>query len=204
MTRQLLSVDDDPRFHQTVSSVLAQPEFACRFVSKGQEALTCLEQESVDAVLLELGLPDRDGVDLIRDISSRWPDMPILVLTGDTTDSRILAAIRAGAQGYLLKHELEKRLPTAVEEILAGGSPLSATAARVVVRCMREPHQKVAEARLSKRERAVLDWLSRGLTYEEAGRALGISVNTVRTHVRRLYSKLDVNTKVEAAFFHNK
>lgn len=166
--------------------------------------MTCLEQETVDAVLLELGLPDGDGVDLIRNISSRWPNLPILVLTGDTADTRILAAIRAGAQGYLLKHELERRLPAAVEEILAGGSPLSASVARVMVRCVREPHQKVEEARLSKRERSVLDCLSRGLTYDEVGRVLGISVNTVRTHVRRLYSKLDVNTKVEAALYHGK
>jgi DNA-binding NarL/FixJ family response regulator len=204
MTRQLLSVDDDLGLHEMVSSVLRHPGYACRFVSKGREAMRCLEQETVDAVLLELGLPDGDGVDLIRDISSRWPNLPILVLTGDTADTRILAAIRAGAQGYLLKHELEKRLPAAVEEILAGGSPLSASAARVMVRCVREPHKKVEEARLSKRERSVLDCLSRGLTYEEVGRALGISVNTVRTHVRRLYSKLDVNTKVEAALFHGK
>jgi len=204
MPRQLLSVDDDVRLHQQVSSVLAHPGYVCRFVSRGHEAVTCLEQESVDAVLTELELPDGDGVDLIRNISSRWPQVPILVLTGDANEPRILAAIRAGAQGYLLKHDLEKKLSTAVEEILAGGSPLSALAARVMVRCVREPHQKVEEAKLSKRERSVLDCLSRGLTYEEAGRALGISVNTVRTHVRRLYSKLDVNTKVEAALFHSK
>jgi DNA-binding NarL/FixJ family response regulator len=204
MPRQLLSVDDDLGLHQQVSSILGHPGYACRFVSRGHEAVTCLEKETVDAVLMELGLPDGDGVDLIRNISSRWPNLPILVLTGDAAEPRILAAIRAGAQGYLLKHDLEKRLPTAIEEMLAGGSPLSASAARVMVRCVREPHQKVEEAKLSKRERAVLDCLSRGLTYEESGRALGISVNTVRTHVRRLYSKLDVNTKVEAALFHSK
>lgn len=204
MTRQLLSVDDDLRLHEMVSSILCHPGYACRFVSRGQDAMSCLEQETVDAVLLELGLPDGNGVDLIRSIASRWPEMPILVLTGDTADASILAAVRAGAQGYLFKHELEKRLPAAVEEILAGGSPFSASAARAMVRCVRAPHQKVEKARLSKREQAVLDCLSRGLTYEEAGDALGISVNTVRTHVRRLYSKLDVKTKVEAALFHRK
>jgi DNA-binding NarL/FixJ family response regulator len=202
MTRQVLSVDDDLRLHQLVSSVLRHPGYECRFVSRGREAVACLEQQAVDAILMELGLPDGDGIDLIRKIVSRWPKVPILVLTGDTADTRILAAIRAGAQGYLLKHELEARLPVAVEEILAGGSPLSACAARVMVQCVREPHRKAEDACLSKREHSVLDCLSRGLTYEEAGRALGISVNTVRTHVRRLYSKLDVNTKVEAALFH--
>jgi DNA-binding NarL/FixJ family response regulator len=202
--RRLLSVDDDLHLHDLVSSVLCHPGYACRFVSRGHEAMTCLERETVDAVLLELGLPDGDGIDLIRKIASRWPKLPILVLTGDTADTRILSAIRAGAQGYLLKRDLEKRLPTAVEEVLEGGSPFSASAARVMVRCLREPHQKAEEARLSERERAVLDCLSRGLTYEETGRSLGISVNTVRTHIRRLYSKLDVNTKVEAALFHDK
>jgi DNA-binding NarL/FixJ family response regulator len=187
-----------------VSSVLSNPGYASRFVSRGNDAMACLEEEAVDAVLMELGLPDGDGIDLIRKITSRWPKVPILVLTGDTTDTRILAAIRAGAQGYLLKNELERRLPGAVEEMLAGGSPISASAARVMVRSVREPHQKVEEASLSKRERSVLDCLSRGMTYQEAGGALGISVNTVRTHVRRIYSKLEVNSKVEAAYFHSK
>ena len=166
--------------------------------------MTYLEQDTVDAVLIELGLPEGDGIDLIRKITSRWPKVPILALAGDTADTRVLGAIRAGAQGYLLKHELEKRLPAAIEEILAGGSPLSPSAARVMVQCLREPHPKAEEVCLSKRERSVLDCVSRGLTYPEVACALGISVNTVRTHVRHLYAKLDVNTKVEAALLHSK
>jgi two-component system, NarL family, nitrate/nitrite response regulator NarL len=195
----LLCVDDDARLNQVLALLLRRTGLLCRFACSGREALEQLQRESPDVVLVDLGLPDIDGVDLIRQISARWPDLPVLVITIATAPVRILAALRAGAQGYLFKEDLRKRLPAAVTEILAGGSPLSSAAARVVLKSLREQPNAAANSSLTERERAVVDCLSRGLTYEEVGNALDISINTVRTHVRRIYAKLDVSTKIEAA-----
>jgi two-component system nitrate/nitrite response regulator NarL len=195
----LLCVDDDARLNQVLALLLRRTGLVCRFVCSGREALDDLEREIPDVVLVDLGLPDLDGVDLIRQISGRWPDLPVLVITIATAPARILAALRAGAQGYLFKEDLRRKLPAAVKEILAGGSPLSSAAAQVVLKSLREPPNAVASSCLTERERSVLDCLSRGLTYEEVGNVLDISINTVRTHVRRIYAKLDVSTKIEAA-----
>jgi len=130
---------------------------------------------------------------------SGWPDLPVLVITVVTAHARTLAALRAGAHGYLFKEDLGSKLPAAVAEVLSGGSPLSSAAARAVVSSLREQPGKAAWSSLTEREGSVLDCLSRGLTYEETACALGISINTVRTHVRRIYRKLDVSTKTEAA-----
>ena len=150
---------------------------------------------------MDLGLPDRDGADLIRAARAAAFLRPILVLTSATGDKQILDALRAGADGYLFKDDLDVRLAGALRELATGGTPLSPGAAAAVVRKLREGSGATAGPvipRLTPKEASVLGLLAGGGGYAEIARELKIEVNTVRTHIRSLYEKLGVENRAEA------
>jgi DNA-binding NarL/FixJ family response regulator len=200
-TRSLLVVEDDPRLQEAAGLLLRASGYQTAVARTGAEALSRLAAQPFDVAVVDLGLPDMDGTELIASVVRRWPKMPVLVLTVADTRERILAALRAGACGYLFKEDMGTRLAPALEEVLAGGVPLSPAAAQLVLATVRrappEP-TRPAEAALTSREHRVLELLTSGLTYEEVAQVLEVSINTVRTHVRSIYAKLDVNTKAEA------
>ncbi len=149
-------------------------------------------------MLIDLGLPDCEGIELVSEFASAGLG-PVLVLTGARASSSILGAMRAGADGYLLKEDLATGLLPALEELWRGGAPLSSAAARVLVTSMRRVPRPLPSGRaLSRREEAVLRELARGLTYDQVASALSMSVNTVRTHVKSIYEKLQASTRTEA------
>lgn len=160
------------------------------------EARDALAGVRPDLVICDLGLPDGDGVDLIAEIVRQRPELPVLVLTVASSEARILAALRVGACGYLLKEDLGSRLVTAIGEALAGGVPMSRAVARVVLSQVRG--RGAPGPALTPRELSIVEMLSRGHSYEDVATGLGISVNTVRSHVRSLYDKLEVSSKTEA------
>lgn len=208
---RVLVIEDDVRLHDPLRRILGAVGYVPDIVATAAAGLRRLDEPgpAPGVVLVDLGLPDRDGVDVIRELGTRAPGLPVLVLTVVDTPERILQALRAGACGYLLKESLGSRLGPAIDEVLDGGAPLSPAAARVVVAALRKggmpapakPREPSAAQRtpLTARESEVLDLLARGLTYAQAADVLGISINTVRVYVRHIYEKLDVTTKVEAA-----
>jgi DNA-binding NarL/FixJ family response regulator len=173
-----------------VSTCLSVPEAASRL-------------DGVDVLVLDLSLPDPDAVDFVRRVRSLMPRLAVLALATRTDDERLVAAVRAGALGCLYADDAAQRLPSAVAEAVAGGRPMSRGMGAIFLECVRRapspsgpPGGSVLG--LTERERAVLDELARGLLYEDVGRALGISVNTVRSFVRTIYGKLGVNSRTEA------
>jgi DNA-binding NarL/FixJ family response regulator len=151
-----------------------------------------------DVLLCDLGLPDGSGIDLIAAEAKTGRDTDILVITLFADQSKVLGTIRAGARGYLLKDEDMADCLSAIRDIRRGGSPISPIIARqLLTEIQPEP---APESPLSERELELLNLLSRGFSYAECGDLLSISVNTIGTHIKNIYRKLEVNSRAEALF----
>ncbi len=197
--KRILFVDDDEGFLDDVRLVLAKEPFT--IVTETTFAGALARSEAPDAAFVDLGLPDGDGVELVRALTERWPDVPFVVLTVHRDDARVLAAFRAGARGYIFKDDVPLRLRAALDDALAGGAPMSAAVARRVlglVAALPTTPPPAEHEPLTAQELRVLGELATGGTYEQSADALGVSLNTLRTHVRNIYRKLSVGTRTEA------
>lgn len=191
----LLVVEDNAQMREALTTVLGE-RFDVDAVALARTALARSREYAI--ALVDLGLPDLDGVQLVAALRAR-STMPILVLTIEDATERVLAALSAGASGYLLKDRLAIELLSSIDAALDGESPLSPRAARHVVASLHGSQPPPAlDLDLTASERRVLEALARGLTYDQIGLMLDISVNTVRSRVRTLYDKLDVASRTEA------
>jgi DNA-binding NarL/FixJ family response regulator len=210
-TTRVLIVEDDPaalsRLVQAVE-MHAPATVVAGCTASAAEALAWLAQHQPDVLLCDLGLPDGSGIDVIRDARERYPACDCMVVTVFGDDQHVLASIEAGAIGYLLKDETTDRIAASIGELRAGGSPMSPLIARQVVNRLRgAPAEAVARDTaapgavvLSVRENEILDLISRGYTYAETARYLGLSVHTVQSHIKNIYGKLAVRSRGEAVF----
>lgn len=197
--RTLLLLQPDPEFARALSASLDAAQVGVTRVSTCAEALAALSQFLPDVALIDLVLPDGDGVELIAELARRQPTLPIVVVTSENDDARILGAIRAGASGYLFKDDLGPRIVAVIEEAMRGGTPLSRPVARLLLQaCRGSGREKAATVDLTRRENTVVGMLAEGKSYAEVGLRLGVSENTVRSHVRSIYDKLGVRSKTEA------
>ncbi len=207
---KLLLVEDDGPTREWLLGALAdcpdvQLDHACATVAA---ACAWLAAHRVDIVLTDLGLPDGSGLEVIR-AAAADPSCEILVLSIFGDEANVLAAIDAGASGYLLKDGSLDSLREHLDCLKSGGSPLSPRIARTLIRRTREavrPDGAGADAvsPLSERELEVLIGIGKGFSYAEVATALLVSTNTVRTHVRRIYEKLSVNSRTEALYEYNR
>lgn len=172
------------------------PGMAC--VAAFSDAESCLAADlgRVDVILLDIGLPGLSGIDAIPQLREKWARADILMQTVYQDEGRIFKALCRGATGYLLKNTPPSDLIAAIQEVAAGGAPMSASIARQVVQFLRKPTIKT-EA-LSEREEEVLDLLIEGKTNRQIGEALFVSTNTVAFHIKKIYAKLHVNSRAEA------
>lgn len=193
----LLLVEDDAQSRAAVQTLLESSGYQVKSAESGQAALRLFREQTPEIVLLDLGLPDVDGAALVRLMQAENARVPIIVLSVVTSEARILEALRAGALGYLFKEDLGRLLP-ALSEALAGGAPMSPAVARLVLGQLHERPSQPPPALLTTREREVLERLAGGLSYEQIASALQVALNTVRTHVRSIYRKLDAATRLEA------
>lgn len=165
-------------------------------------ALLLLPSEPLDVLLVDLGLPDGSGLDVIAAARAHWPDCAPMVCTIFGDEGHVLAAIEAGAMGYLLKDAVADAVVQEVRSLHAGGSPISPLVARkLLLRAQAEvsaPAPAVDAAPLSARELEVLRLVARGHTLAEVAQALGVTLHTTRTFVRRIYAKLQVSSRVDA------
>jgi len=155
-----------------------------------------------DVVLLDLVMPQQDGLETIHQLQDELPDVRILVLTSYAEDDKVFAAIKSGALGYLLKDSAPDDLLKAIREVYRGQSSLHPTIARKLVREMSQPSNlPPAEDPLTPREMDVLKLVAKGLGNQEISEELVISVQTVRTHVSNILGKLHVANRTQAALF---
>jgi DNA-binding NarL/FixJ family response regulator len=206
----LLVEDDRPTREHLARAIEAQPGLALAGEAATlAEARRLLEGAPPDVLVTDLGLPDGSGIELIRALRVAAPGALALVITALGDERTVLAAIEAGASGYLLKDGSFGEVGSALAELLAGGSPITPTIARHVLRRLqREDAPPVAPAptpapdapKLTAREHEVLTLLAKGLSFPEAARSLGVSAHTVTTHVRHIYEKLEVNSRASAVY----
>ncbi len=208
MSTSVLIVEDEPEFLRRFSeAVLADGGLRLiGAVSTGAAGLALLDAQPPDVMLVDLGLPDMDGVALIRHAARHQPACDALVVTMFADDSHVMASLEAGATGYLLKDASIERIAAAVHELHAGGSPISPSIARRVLARFRvapvPPPQPAlpAPSLLSERETEILRLVAKGFSFETVGELLGISPHTVVTHVKKIYRKLAVHSRGEAVY----
>jgi DNA-binding NarL/FixJ family response regulator len=211
MSWRVLVVDDDA----DVRDFVAQSVAACAglelvgslgTVAEAREWLAH-EDHQVDVLLTDLGLPDGSGLELIHLASQRNPPCEALVISVFGDDEHVLASIEAGALGYLHKDETPANIAQTILDMKHGASPISPMVARRVLAKYRMLHQPTPlapnhapEVLLTSREKEVLELFARGFSYAEIARLQELSVHTVRSHVKTLYTKLAVHSKNEAVF----
>ncbi len=195
--------DDDEARRRLVASIGAQASL--RLVGEwrtGAEALAALGGGAPDVLLVDIGLPDMSGLKVVRYVAERHPECDILVVTIFGDEQTILAALEAGARGYLLKGASEHDISIDIGHLRSGGSPLSPVIARQVLKRLVPERSVVQEGAtgLTSRETEILNAIARGFSYAEAAGLLKISVQTVHSHLKKIYRKLKVHSKTEAVF----
>lgn len=171
----------------------------CFSFADANDALVKLKPGDVDVILVDINLPGKSGIDYIKDAIQVLSNTSFLICTSlDDTES-IFKALEAGATGYLLKSDSPKKITESIEEIYNGGSPMSTLIARKVITSFHKFNSTNHELKkLSSREQEIVELLSKGLRYKEIAEQLFISAETVRTHIRNVYEKLQVNSRTEA------
>ena len=194
-------VDDEPDLREHIAGYLAAAgNIRCKSAyASAEEALEHLPQDQPDVILMDINLGEMDGIECVRRLTAVMPKAQVLMLTVFEDPDQIFSALSAGASGYLLKRASPKKLLEAIEEVCAGGSPMSAPIARKVVQSFKTvPVRGDESVDLSPRERSVLDGLAEGLVYKQIADQLGVSIHTVRNYIRRIYEKLHVCTRTAA------
>lgn len=212
--RVVIVEDDDETRSRLAASIAASGslELIAEYRT-GAEALAALAARAPDVLLVDIGLPDMSGLEIVRFVSERHPDCDVLVISIFGDEATVLAALEAGARGYLLKGSLQRDIAFDIGDVLNGGSPLSPVIARQMLKRLQNSKRAsladqaaavAAETMLTARESEILNTISRGFSYAETARILEISLGTVHTHLKRVYRKLAVNSKTEAVFEANR
>lgn len=230
MATTVLIVEDEPTFQRRLSdAVHADPQLSLvGVVSNGNAAKALLDAQPPDVMLVDLGLPDIDGLDVIRHAARHHPGCDVMVITVFGDEGHLMSSIEAGATGYLLKDASNERIAAAIHELRAGGAPISPGLARRVLARLRvggatrngvpvataatgaaaagtaaaAPQGEPAgvDTPLTERETEILRMIAKGLSFETVAGVLGISAHTVVTHVKKIYRKLAVHSRGEAVY----
>lgn len=206
----IIIVEDEPEFRRRFAQIIEnEPSMRLAGVAANRrEAQVILDKEEFDVLLIDLGLPDGNGIDLIRQVSQRKPDADIMVVTVFGDEQHVVSSIEAGATGYILKDSTPADVISCIRLLRAGGSPVSPVVARSVLRAIRNRIGPGSPARLSQpennplsaRETEILQLLAKGMSFNEIGEILGISPHTVTAHIKKIYRKLAVHSRGEAVY----
>jgi len=205
-------VEDDMDFQQVLCDSInsASDMVLVSVASTRAQGLKALDGVQADVLLVDLGLPDGSGIDVIRAAHIRWPNCSIMVSTAFGDEMHVMQSLEAGAAGYLLKDSAAKSTVTEIRNIHQGGSPISPLIARQILMRFWDPNKPTPDTAkltpekacvvLSAREQEVLEFITKGFTLDEIAGLILVSRNTIQTFVRRIYSKLQVKSKTEAIY----
>jgi len=211
MPIRVILVEDDVTFQQALRQTFstATDMQLVAVLSTRAEGLNILDHAPVDVLLVDLGLPDGSGIDVIRAAHAKWPECNIMVSTAFGDEMHVMQSLEAGATGYLLKDSSTASIAAEIRSLHQGGSPISPLIARQILMRFRQPETtqplaptsaSAARARLSTREQQVLEYITKGFNSDEIAGLMGVSRHTVLTFVRRIYKKLEVSSKTEAIY----
>jgi len=206
MPVKIAIVDDKLFLARAVAEKLSFfEEFSLKFIAEnGADLITQLDENSnVDLILMDIEMPVLNGIEATALVKQKYPQIKIIMLTVFDNDEHIFNAIKAGADGYLLKDTTPDVLKKGIEETLAGGAAMNPSIAMRTLKLLRNPDslsnlQEREEISLSSREIEVLEQLSKGLSYTKISENLFLSPSTVRKHIENIYKKLQVHSKIEA------
>ena len=198
---RVVLVEDDTSILERLSTLVNDCEWleldsaCCRF----QQGLAALLEHKPDILLTDLGLPDGNGIDLIKAIREHNLDSQALVISGFQDDHHVFQALEAGANGYILKHDSSANIIDSLQSMVDGGAPMSPVIARLMLqRFMQRKNQTSPQEELTERQLRILKLVSQGFSSREIAEKLDISYYTVTTHIKNIYSKLQVNSRSEA------
>ena len=207
MTRVLIADDDDLMRAGLIELLAGEPEIEIvGHASTGREAVEQTRRLAPDVVLMDVRMPDLDGISATRELARAAPAVRVLILTTFEQDDYVFGALRAGASGFLLKRTRPEELIAAVHTIASGDSLLSPSVTRLVIdRMAQQPTPELADQAkldgLTPREREVLELIARGLSNREIAAALAVEASTIRTHVKRILMKLGLRDRIQAVIF---
>jgi DNA-binding NarL/FixJ family response regulator len=205
MIKKVAIVEDDGGLREQLAQILGSARDV-RFVgacASGEEAVDRIHVLKPDVVLMDIKLPGMSGIECVTHLKRSLPSLQIIMLTVYEDSERIFRALKAGADGYLVKSSPPKVLLEAIDDVRRGGSPMSSHIARKVVRHFQAlgPSPEQSE-NLSPREQEVLGLLSAGYLYKEISDQLGIGIETIRTYVKSICEKMHVRNRIEAVAKH--
>jgi DNA-binding NarL/FixJ family response regulator len=198
--------EDINRIAETMKQkILLSPDFSIEYMAtNGKEIIQYLQKDHViDVIIMDINMPEMDGIEATAFISQRWPNIKIIMSTVFDDEQNLFNAIVAGASGYLLKDETPQKIHRSIFEAMDGGAPMNQLIARKALTLIKTGKPEIQKSEqvdygLSDREIEVLEHLSKGLSYEQIADNLFISYGTVRKHVENIYRKLRVNNRTEA------
>jgi len=168
--------------------------------ANGEEGLKLIPRLEPDLVMMDIHLPNLSGIECTAKLKELMPGLSVLILTVYEDETKIFQALKAGASGYILKRSDPREIITAIEDVLAGGAPMTSSIGRKVVESFRESTApKEGKDALSRRETEILEVLSQGLSNKEIAEHLSINVETVRWHLKQIYEKLHVHSRTKVA-----
>jgi len=207
----IVIVEDEPEFRRRFAQIIEnEPSMKLVGVAPNRrEAQAIIDKEDFDVLLIDLVLPDGNGIDLIKQVSQKKPEADIMVVTVFGDEQHVVSSIEAVATGYILKDSTPADVISCIRLLRAGGSPVSPVVARSVLRAIRNrigsasPAARTAQPEnnpLSARETEILQLLAKGMSFNEIGEILGISPHTVTAHIKKIYRKLAVHSRGEAVY----
>lgn len=194
-------VEDDPSLGGILSEIVnTSPDWRLvKHYSSAEAALEGMASACSEVVLMDIQLPGMSGIECVGKLKAAHPEVLVLMVTVYDNNERIFDALAAGASGYLLKRDIPTKLMEALDDLLAGGSPMSSAIARKVVQHFQKPAPtRNEDHNLTPRERQILEQLAKGSLYKEIAWDLGIGFETVRSHIDNIYKKLHVRSRTEA------
>ncbi|MEI7910571.1 MAG: response regulator transcription factor [Verrucomicrobiota bacterium] len=199
--RRVVIVEDDSLFREMfLETIAAAPTWSvdgCHV--RAESALVAVPLNPPDAVIVDIQLPGISGIELVRKLKPQCPATQFLMVTVFEDADKVFEALAAGASGYVLKRDVHARLLESLDDVMAGGAPMSSAIARKVVQHFQLPVPEPGDAfQLTQREKATLDLLVKGFFYKEIANELGIQIDTVAFHLGNIYRKLQVRTRSEA------
>jgi len=194
-------VEDNRGTRESLTELLGRAP-SLRFVNahpSGEDALKGIPTDPPDVVLMDINLPKMNGIECVAQLKQQLPKTQVLMLTTYEESDLIFDSLRRGASGYLLKNTTPADLVSAIEQVHAGGAPMSMQIARKVVNHLQQIKKPQSDMeQLTKREQEILALLAKGFLYKEIADQLGISLSTVRAHLHTVYEKLHVQSRTEA------